>query len=134
MKATFKQLRDDYYSFSGKASDAARQLAFGGLAIVWFFHTQQKTGIVLPAALFWPAIAFVLALGLDLFHYAAASLIWGAFTASKRNAGAEDDDVIEVPKPLNYPALICFSAKLVVLLWGYADLLDYMFRTVELRP
>jgi len=32
--------RDDFYTYSGKASDISRQLAFAGIAIIWIFKKE----------------------------------------------------------------------------------------------
>ena len=59
--------RDDFYTYSGKASDISRQLAFAGIAIIWIFKKKvPATGLTVPSELILPGILIVLALGVDL--------------------------------------------------------------------
>jgi hypothetical protein len=126
MKLKFKEFRADYYWFSGKASDIARQLALAGIAVVWIFKVQQGVNVILPAELLLPALLFVATLGLDLLHYVIAALIWGAFTQWHRSQHVQEEDEVTASGALNYPALVLFWAKLVTVCVGYGYLLDYM--------
>ena len=38
---TLKDYRADFYTFTGKASDITRQLAFAGIALIWIFKTDR---------------------------------------------------------------------------------------------
>jgi hypothetical protein len=134
MKLKFKEFRADYYLFSGKASDIARQLALAGIAVVWIFKVQQGMNLTLPAALLLPALLFVATLGLDLLHYVLAALIWGAFTQWHRSRNVQDDDEVTASGVLNYPALVLFWGKLVAVCIGYAYLFDYMRLVLKTSP
>jgi hypothetical protein len=41
---TVEGYRQDFYDFSGKASDASRQLAFAAIAVIWLFKTDTTSG------------------------------------------------------------------------------------------
>jgi thiamine transporter ThiT len=70
----------DFYEFSGKASDINRQLAFAAIAVIWLFKTDTPNGqITIPHDLIWPGILIVAALAADLLQYVAGSLIWGSY-------------------------------------------------------
>jgi hypothetical protein len=42
MKKTVEDYRKTSYEFSGKASDASRQLAFAAIAVIWLFKTDTS--------------------------------------------------------------------------------------------
>lgn len=71
--------RETFYTFSGKASDLNRQLAFAGIAIIWLFKKDNLAGLSIPRELLWPGVLIVLSLGLDMLHYVVASVIWRYF-------------------------------------------------------
>src|ERR1022692_3067659 len=95
---TLKDLREAYYALSGKASDIVRQLGLGGIALIWVFKTDRGGGEwVVPSGLILPGILIVIALGLDLLHYLAATAIWGIFNWKKQNEGIEEEATFSAP-------------------------------------
>ena len=120
--------RTDYYTFSGKASDVARQLAFAGIALIWIFKVEKGGPLALPEDVLFPAGAFVVALSLDLLHYVYAALVWGAFSTYQKSwkKKKDQDELPDAPSFLNWPALACFWLKLLAVLIGYWSLLQYM--------
>lgn len=121
-----KDYRNDYYVFSGKASDVARQLAFAGIALIWVFKVDKAGVMALPGGLLVPVGAFVVALSLDLLQYLFATLIWGSFSRYQEMRKKKDDDELLAPAILNWPALVCFWLKLLAVVVGYGSLLDYI--------
>jgi len=84
--------RDDFYTYSGKASDISRQLAFAGIAIIWIFKKEvPATGLTVPRELILPGILIVLALGVDLLQYCLATVIWWLFYRKKEREGVHED-------------------------------------------
>jgi hypothetical protein len=130
----FKDFRADYYFFTGKASDIARQLALAGLAVVWIFKIQQGVTVTLPRPLLSPAIMFVGALGLDLLHYVFASMVWGAFTQWHRWQKRQEEDEVQEVGWLNVPAICLYWGKLALVCIGYGYLLDYMRAALNVAP
>jgi hypothetical protein len=124
MKATYKDIRESFYTFSGKASDAARQLAFAGIAVVWLFNKPRDAAILLPGALLVALFFFVTALALDLIHYAVGSLIWDELT--KRHAGQPDDTEIAISMWRDACISTFFVLKLVAVFAGYAILILHL--------
>jgi hypothetical protein len=87
---------EEYQYFSGKASEATRSLAFGGLAVIWLF---KDTVSVIDTPYFWPAILFAFSLAFDFFHYFIAAWIWQAFYIQhEQNTPVADQDDIEAPR------------------------------------
>lgn len=126
--------REDYYFFSGKASEIARQLALAGLALVWLFKIDRPGETAIPAALFAPAGFLILAMFLDLCQYVGASLVWGLFSRSHERQGTPDDADITAPPWSNWPALIFFCSKVVAVAVGYVLLLLYVVAHIKLVP
>lgn len=118
--------RVDYYAFSSKTSEIARQLSFAGIALLWLFKPEDAGPAAIPEDLLWPAGLFVLSLSTDLLHAAYGTLAWGAFARyhEKKN-GAEDPD-IEAPAWLNWPTIILFWSKVVAVIAAYAITFSYI--------
>jgi len=117
-----------YDYFSGKASDVARQLSFAGIAVIWVLRVGEKTGgIPFDRALMWPLVGFVLALALDIAHYAYASIAWGVFNRRKEKLfGANSAREFTAPAQINLPSLVLFWGKLAVVVASYVLLLGYL--------
>src|SRR3989442_1239067 len=122
--------RKDYYEFSGKASEVARQLAFAGIAIVWVFTGTEKglgprpdTHLVLALAL------FALALGFDLLHYISATVIWGSFQwrEDRKLKNPQEDPHLAAPAYYNYPQLAFFVLKLTTVTVAYVVLIVFLW-------
>jgi hypothetical protein len=96
--------RKAYQEYSKAASDVTRELAFAGIAVIWIFRiTNAASGVPgIPATLHLPLVLFVVALGLDLLHYATGTVIWGTFGRFKeRQEGVTRDTVFLAPRQLN---------------------------------
>ena len=75
---------DNYYYYSGKASDIARQLGFAGLAIIWIFRIEGgASSSLVPKKLTVPAALIVSALACDLLQYVAGAAIWAIYHRRK---------------------------------------------------
>ena len=131
MKQKFKEYRSDFYALSGKASDATRQLALAGIAVVWIFKVQDGQNISVPRELLAPALFFVVALALDLLQYALASLIWEGFLHYHSKHGAKDEDEVDAHWKWNMPANFCFVMKIVGVICGYLLLVAYSLRVIK---
>lgn len=118
----------DYYGFSAKAGDIARQLALAGIAIVWLFKVDANGSTSLPKLLAWPTIAFVVSLAADLLHYLVQAITWGRFAyVQRKKHGKGDDEVIpDPPGYYNWASLVLFYCKTTVVLVGYWWLFEYL--------
>ncbi len=124
--STLAQARQDYYELSGKASDAARQLAFAGIAVIWVFKSETNGVVSVPDELLLPGLLIVAALFVDLLQYVAAAALWGAFARAKERGGTKPDDVVTAPAIINWPALACYGLKIALVLWAYLCLGLYL--------
>ncbi len=95
MKQKFKEYRADFYTLSEKASDATRQLALAGIAIVWIFKIQDAQNVSIPRELLVPSLFFVVALALDLLQYSLAAVIWEGFLHYHAAHGAKEEDEVD---------------------------------------
>ncbi len=73
------EYRETYYEFSDKASAAARQLAFAGIAVIWIFRIEQEAGVGIEPDLLLPLALLALSLAFDLLQYITATFVWGLF-------------------------------------------------------
>lgn len=117
------EARKSYYNHSGSASAVARQIAFAGIAMVWVFN-QPQTGhpIGLSSQLSLALLLLCASLAADLLQYTLSAAIWGFYARRKekelRHRFHEDPD-IEPPAPLNWPGIVMFWLKLLLLFSAY---------------
>lgn len=121
--------REDYYYFSGKASDIARQLGFAGIVIIWIFKTGDSSMPQLPKELLPPLSFFVIGLALDLLHYVISTVIWGRFQRreEKKLTDISEDPEISAPAYYNWPSNTLFWVKLLSIACGYVLLITFFW-------
>jgi hypothetical protein len=120
--------RAAYYEYSGKASDIARTLALGGIAVVWVFKTDTKLGPQLSTELVLPILLLVCSLTLDLLHYLVATVTWGTYHRIKECEGLTKSAEFQAPPWLNWPTtFVLFPAKLIALGGAYGLLLRFLW-------
>jgi hypothetical protein len=125
-----KDAREYYYALSGKASDAARQLAFAGIAVIWVFKADAGPGkLGVPQGLHWAGLCLVVSLALDLLQYAIGSAVWASFhrLQEQKDAIAADTE-FEAPRWLNWPALAFFWGKIGAVGIAYILILMHVAR------
>lgn len=128
-----KEIRDDYEELSGKASDLNRKLIYSGIAIVWIFHanfdvtTIDKDVDVIPEALHLPLLLFCISLGVELFQLFFSTVVWYLYYCWKRR-GSSDESTLEVNEPEWFNAIpwIAWVAKIVLTIWGYIELANFL--------
>ena len=123
----FNALRDTYYEATATASELARKLGFGGLALVWLFSgggTQDARQVHIDGAFRWPAFLFVVALTLDLTQYIYRSAGFGFYQwYLEKYRSTKSEDRVLLPRTLNWPHLLLFWMKLAAVFVGYVMLL-----------
>ena len=124
------EARECYYSHSGNASAAARQIAFAGIAVVWVFNQPQSSQ---PLALSEPLRIVLLllcaTLAFDLLQYAFSTAVWGFYSRYKEKQlkhQFHNNPDIEPPRELNWPGVGMFWLKLLALVFAYAFLGEYL--------
>jgi hypothetical protein len=123
---TLAEAREGYYELTGKASDAVRQLAFAGIAVIWVFKTGDGDAVKVPDALLLPGLLLVAALFADLLQYVLAALLWGWFARREERRGILPDDEIEADRAINWPALVLYYVKIVLVLSAYTAIGVYV--------
>lgn len=124
--------RNDYYQFSSKTSEIARQLSFAGIALVWVFKVGESPASI-PEELVLPAGLFVLALALDLLHAAYGTFVWGAFAWWKERQGIDPEADFDAPGWFNWPSLLFFWSKVGVVMFAYVQALSYISGLLHAR-
>jgi len=115
-----RELWASYVEYTSSFSTSARQLAFAGAAVCWFFKTPEVTfpRLILLALLLF--VGFFLA---DLAQYYVAAMLLNVWTRTREKDLWAKKGIIEgdFPKPawLDAPALYFFHVKFVSLLLGF---------------
>ncbi len=126
-----KDALDNYYVYSGKASDIVRQLALGGIAIIWLFQVAEGSSRTLPSELFLPLKLIVAALAADLLQYAVGSFLWSIYHRYKEGRTAADES-FKAHFIINWPAIGFYYAKVVLVVVAYWYL--WQFLSLAIRP
>lgn len=122
------EYRQDYYSFSEKASSGARQLAFAGIAVIWVLRTAIHQEPKVPAAFHPALVLLVFALASDFLHYVTATVIWGVFCRVHERQGRKDTDTLDAPRWLNWPTEVLFWVKVMAVLGAYLLIGQYVWQ------
>jgi hypothetical protein len=137
--------RAEYYFYSGKVSDIARQLGLAGIAIIWIFKAEVSGIKDIPDALIPAGIFLLLGLTADLFQYAAGTVLWHRFNRKKEvelerrletskidgvkfNPEAED---FTAPSSINDLTIVLFWAKVTLILLAYIILIFYLITQIR---
>ena len=115
-------------TYSSVASAIVRQLALGGIALVWLIKIgkPEAAGIKWHSDLVLPLGLFAFALLMDLLQYCWGTVAWARVFA---NAEAENkglDDLISPPTWINKITFTFFTLKIVSVICSYIYLLLYM--------
>lgn len=127
------EYQNDYYTFTGKLSDIARQLNFAGIAIIWIFKTNFKEKILFDQSLLISAILIICSLSADLLQYSYQSTTWSIFYHVKKKQGKNDDDIIPTPEYLNYLSWILFVLKIILLVISYIMILVFLSEKISIK-
>ncbi|MGA9996850.1 MAG: hypothetical protein WBP93_15635 [Pyrinomonadaceae bacterium] len=126
-----EDVRDTYYYHSQKTSDIVRQLGFAGIALIWMFKTDLGGGKqVVPPELIPAARFIVIGLALDLLHYVAGTLIWAIYNRRKERAGTKEGTEFLAPPSINWPTLIFFWAKTIIMIYAYVLLIRFLLNHI----
>jgi hypothetical protein len=124
---TVKEWRDEeYYVYTGQASQVNRTLALGGIGVVWLFNKTAGT-IDFPPELNFPVLMFGLSLFLDLMHYMVGGVIWHFFTRRMEKKRKPPEHRFGASPVLPGIVSTFYWMKLCTMLIGYAPMLVYLF-------
>ncbi len=116
---------DNCRSFTEAASDAARQLSFAGIAVVWLFKSDAGGALHLDVKLIFAATCFVVALAFDLMQYAIGYVTY-YILGRWREWRYPDSYDAKYPSWINWPIDTLFRLKLVAVISGYVVLFGYL--------
>lgn len=128
----FKLVRDTFLESSIQLSNNIRTLALAAIGIIWVFRVTNESNHAysldpdLITAAFW--IFFCLAI--DMLHYLYRTAAYEIAKGSiyKKNKSPGEDEEFEVWDHINKPTTCIFYAKLGALLWGYYNILTFLYR------
>jgi hypothetical protein len=122
--------RNDFYTFSGKASDLNRQLAFAAIALIWLFKKDIGQQPTISSSLIYPAIFVVISLVLDMLHYCVASIVWRSFYRSKEKQHVGERRNLQHSVWLERPIWIIFVLKILAVVIAYIGIGVFLINTL----
>ena len=126
-----KGYRETFYTYSGKASDVCRQLAFAAIAIIWLFKTDAGGKLTIPSDLVLLGSLVVLSLVLDLVQYCLASIIWYLFYRHHEKRKTPEAQEIQHSEWLDRPLQIVFWLKVIAVMTAYSLILSFLVGKLE---
>jgi hypothetical protein len=114
--------RQTFYEFSGKASNATRQLAFAAIAVIWLFKKDAPLSI--PYDLFVPGILVVAALTADLLQYSVGAGIWYTYYRYLERKGISE--ITDHSAWLERPIRLLFWIKIALVILAYFLILRFL--------
>lgn len=121
-------------AYSSIASTIVRQLALGGIALVWLIKVgkPEAGGIRWHSDLMLPMALFALALLLDLLQYVWGTIAWNWIFSRAEAEGKGLDDLISPPEWVNKVTYrVFFMGKVATVIVAYGFLLCYMFNALK---
>ena len=124
-KFKLEEVRNIFYTYSGKASEIIRNLSLAGIAIVWILKTDDTQEI--PQTLIYPLISFVLSLLFDLIQYLFGGVFWHYKTRDLERDDSVNPDSIDIDTDLvdNF-TYVCMILKLIFMIVGHVLIMRHM--------
>lgn len=123
-----QEFRTDYEAFSSIASTVNRQLGFAGIAWLWIFKSNLLDQIIsLPRELYFAGLMILFSLFFDLLQYVLGTIVWFIFWRVKEKSGVKTNKDITAPAVLTWIIWIPFWLKILSMLIGYFELLQFLF-------
>ena len=130
MKTKLKEVKEDFYAFSGATSSIYRQLALAGIAIIWLFKKEKDGQIQMTPDLLNILKLIVLSLVFDFCHGIFPTIVYGIMNLKFRNKGKDDDDEVNYSQWWTAPEWIFFVLKVVFLIWAFVKLWLYLSKVI----
>jgi hypothetical protein len=122
----FADVRAAYYEASGTTSDLNRRLGFAAIALIWLFSgggSNDARQVQIDRDFRLAALLVVVSLATDLAQYVWRTAALGAWTwRTERRTSAQDDDIVTLPRRLNWPTIGLFWLKLLFMAAAYVAL------------
>ena len=122
-----KECRETYYEHSGTTSSLVRQLGLVGIALIWIFKVDIEGIQKIPDELIPAGFLIVISLSMDFLQYSIGALIWGAYARCKENSEVDAEEEFEAPAYINWPALLFFWGKAMIMSCAYYLLLQFLW-------
>ena len=122
------ELKETFYTFSGKTSDASRQLAFSGIAAIWVFAKIEDSKILISKSLSFSLLFFVTSLLFDLIQYAYAA--W-KYDKLHREYELKNKKNFNIPIEIKCWISCFYKLKLFSLGFGYLLFVYFIFDRVK---
>jgi hypothetical protein len=123
-----KELKETFYTFSGKTSDASRQLAFSGIAAIWVFAKIEESKILISKSLSFSLLLFVTSLLLDLVQYAYAA---SKYDKLHRKYELKNKKNFNIPIEIKCWISCFYKLKLLSLGFGYLLFAYFIFDRIK---
>ena len=125
------EYKETFYTHTGKASDASRQLSFAGIAVIWVLGRATLQNIFPVHALTVAMLLFALSLMSDLFQYTISSIIWWFVFRYHEVKKTEGDPEVMVSFYWQVPGWTFWTLKIVFVLSGYLCVVAYVLKILN---
>lgn len=131
MKTKLKEVKEDFYAFSGATSSIYRQLALAGIAIIWLFKKEKGGQILLTPDLLNILKLIVVSLVFDFCHGVFPTVVYGIMNIKFRKMGKDDEDDVNYSQAWTIPEWVFFVLKIIFLVWSFVNLWIYLSNQIK---
>lgn len=120
---TIKELKENSYKNSTKASDLIRKIAFAGIGIIWIFKIGNQGNYNIPLELYQPLMFLSISLLLDFLQYFILSIIWQVIFRMNENKNSNEI------KPSKFTTLvpwILYILKSIAIIYSYYMIIKFL--------
>jgi len=123
IKSTVKDVKEDFYTFTTKASEITRQLALAGVGIIWLFMKNLE----ISGQGLYTLKLLILCLVLDFLHAVVPSFLYGYLDYGyRKKENKSDASVVEYIQIIEWPEWILFSLKVFFVVYAYIELWQFL--------
>jgi hypothetical protein len=120
------KIKEEFYYFSGKTSELARQFALIGYGLIWVLKPAVQSVANLHPLLLHSIVLLTITLCIDILHYLYGSMTWGAILFYQEKKATSKDPDIEISHAINFLTWCFFVLKVLTLVVAYYYILRYV--------
>ena len=128
---SLKEIRKDYYFFTGKVSENVRALCFSAVAIIWVFKQETKGGMMLPEPLYWALLWVLVSLTMDFLQYFYGAVVWGYYSRIQEKLDPNQEAEYLAPRWFNWPTNAFYYLKVFFAVCVYLQIFRYLLDAIK---
>lgn len=122
-----KDLKGEFYYFTGELTKIIRNMAFSGIAIVWILKSADENVIYIDKMLIIVILSFISVLIFDFLQYLYQAIFWSIYYRYQEKKDFNLEREVTFSTYCNLPSWIFFTLKIISLVVGFGYLFIYLY-------